>query len=208
MFNSDEAGADRRTSFRRRPSHGQLNRTEAVPEKWASLLNALGFSLPTGRRRERERRPARPRRALLHAPGALCANAVPVRAPRVRARIPRKQARERRSPRGMHLGGSVNCARHESSRGRMNGSAFVAVHQPIRKPLGGTGSQHSHWPAGVTKPRNPMGCARSSRDALSDSHCPATNAGAVRSVPVSSPARARKLSSAVNGRHPSAHVGA
>lgn len=88
MFNSARQAPARRTSFRRHPSHGQLNKTEAVPEKWASLLNALGFSLPTGQSRERERRPAHRRRAPRHAPGALCANAVPARTPRVDAQGP------------------------------------------------------------------------------------------------------------------------
>ena len=39
----------------------------SVPRKPAPLLNALGFSLPSGQKRERRRRPERPRHALLHA---------------------------------------------------------------------------------------------------------------------------------------------
>lgn len=59
------------------------------------------------------------------------------------------------------------------------GSAFVAVHQPIRNALGGTDSLRSHCPGNANACESRW-LGGASRDALSDSRCPATNAGAKR----------------------------
>ena len=82
-----------------RAPRGQLNVSGSVPEKLASLLNALGSSLPAGQRRERERRPEGPRRALHHARGALYANAVHARVVLAERRTSRKRGGETQRPR-------------------------------------------------------------------------------------------------------------
>lgn len=155
---------------------GQLNVSGSVPRKPAPLLNALGSSLPAGQKRERERRPERPRRARLHAHGALCANAVHARVVLAERRRSRKRGGERRRPRRSLSEAAVKKCGVAFPRPRLNGSAFGAVHQPVRNALGGTGSLRSR------RPENANACesrwfGESSRDALSDSHRPATNAG-------------------------------
>ena len=82
---------------RERLAAGQLNISGSVPAKRASLLNALRSSLPAGQKRARERCPERPRRALLHAGGALCANAVHARVVLTERRRSRKRVGEKRN---------------------------------------------------------------------------------------------------------------
>jgi hypothetical protein len=90
---------------------GQLTISGSVPRKRAPLLNALGSSLPAGQKRERERRPDRPRRALLHARGALCANAVHARVVLAERRRLRKRGGETRTAPEIALRGRCQMVR-------------------------------------------------------------------------------------------------
>jgi hypothetical protein len=58
-------------------SRGTVDRPVTVPETEGRLLTASRLLSPHGTERERERRPARARRARLHARGALSAIAIP-----------------------------------------------------------------------------------------------------------------------------------
>src|SRR5690606_39175556 len=98
---------------------GTVNHPVTVPEIRARLLNALGFSLLAGQRRERERRPARPGRA---PPSVLCANAVPAPATLADAQTLGKTGRKRQRPRGSLLRAAVEWCLPRSSRGGGNGS--------------------------------------------------------------------------------------
>jgi len=104
---------------------GQLNKTHPVPEKRASLLNALGSSLPAGQKRERQRRPERPHHALLHAPHALCANAVHARVVLAERRRSRKRGGETQRPRRSLSEAAVKKCGVAFSRPRVNGSGTV-----------------------------------------------------------------------------------
>ena len=104
------------------PPSGQLNVSGAVPRKRAPLLNALGSSLPAGQKRERERRPERPRRALLHARGALCANAVHARIVLAEPRRSRKRGGETQRPRRSLSEAAVKKCGVAFPRPRVNGS--------------------------------------------------------------------------------------
>ncbi len=101
---------------------GQLNVSGSVPEKRAPLLNALGSSLPAGQKRERERRPERPRRALLHVRGALCANAVHARVVLAERRRSRKRGGETQRPRRSLSEAAVKKCGVAFPRPRVNGS--------------------------------------------------------------------------------------
>lgn len=121
-------------------------------------------------------------RDAVRAHGALCTNAVHMRRAIEEARAPQKQAPETRSPLGVRLGGLVNCALHESSRGRMNGSPSDAVCEPIRSALCGTDSQIRTVPGTCSHCEfKQLGPVR--WDTVSGSQRPATNAGAIRRVP-------------------------
>ena len=103
-------------------SDGQLNDRRPVPAEEGDLLNALGSSLPAGQKRERERRPERPRRALLHARGALCANAVHARPVLAERRRSRKRGGETQRPRRSLSEAAVKKCGVAFPRPRVNGS--------------------------------------------------------------------------------------
>jgi len=107
---------------------GQLNVSGSVPEKQAPLLNALGSSLPAGQKRERERRPERPRWALRHARDALCANAVHALAEHVERRRSRKRGGETQRPRRSLSEAAVKKCGVAFPRPRVNGSALALCH--------------------------------------------------------------------------------
>jgi hypothetical protein len=65
-------------------------------------------------------------------------------------------------------------------RPRMNGSAWGDVHQPVRSALGRTGSHRSHRPEHANR-RESKRLRAAGRDALADSHRPATSACVARS---------------------------
>lgn len=115
---------------------GQLNVSGSVPRKRAPLLNALGSSLPAGQKRERERRPEPPRRALLHARGALCANAVHARVVLAERRRSRKRGGETQRPRRSLSEAAVKKCGVAFPRPRVNGSASRAIreHSPGEQP--------------------------------------------------------------------------
>lgn len=106
---------------------GQLIVSGSVPRKRAPLLNALGSSLPTGQKRERERRPERPPRALLHARGALCANAVHARVVLAERRRSRKRGGETQRPRRSLSEAAVKKCGVAFPRPRLNGSVCGAA---------------------------------------------------------------------------------
>jgi hypothetical protein len=91
----------------------------------------------------------------------------------------RKRGGETQRPRRSLSEAAVKKCGVAFPRPRLNGSAFVAVHQPIRNALGGTDSLRSHCPGNANACESRW-LGGASRDALSDSRCPATNAGAKR----------------------------
>ena len=78
--------------------------------------------LPAGQKRERERRPERPRHALLHARGALCANAVHARVVLAERRRSRKRGGETQRPRRSLSEAAVKKCGVAFPRPRVNGS--------------------------------------------------------------------------------------
>src|SRR5690606_37443576 len=89
---------------------GQLNVSASVPPEGPQLLNALGFSLPAGQQRERERRPARPSRA----PAALSARTPSQRLRRAATRKPSEnQGRKGNGPEDRSSGPLLNDASRE-----------------------------------------------------------------------------------------------
>jgi hypothetical protein len=83
---------------------GTVNHPVTVPEIGARLLNALGFSLPAGQRREPERRPTRPGRT----PAALSARTLSRHTQRSpTAETLGKPGQKRQRPRGSLLGAAV-----------------------------------------------------------------------------------------------------
>ncbi len=112
---------------------GQLNVSGSVPRKRAPLLNALGSSLPAGQKRERERRPERPRRALLHARGALCANAVHARPVLGERRRSRKRGGEMQRPRRSLSEAAVKKCGVAFPRPRVNGSKSRGLSQSTKR---------------------------------------------------------------------------
>lgn len=125
--------------WRARPpeEHGRLNVSGSVPRKRAPLLNALGSSLPAGQKRERERRPEGPRRALLHARGALCANAVHARVVLAERRRSRKRGGETQRPRRSLSEAAVKKCGVAFPRPRVNGSVSDAPCEPSPKEQSG-----------------------------------------------------------------------
>ena len=101
---------------------GSTTKNGKVYKKRAPLLNALGSSLPAGQKRERERRPEPPRRALLHARGALCANAVHVRVVLAERRRSRKRGGETQRRRRSLSEAAVKKCGVAFPRPRLNGS--------------------------------------------------------------------------------------
>ena len=139
----------------------------------------LSASLSPQDREESANAVPRAPRGTLFARMALTARTLSTRRALVDARHPRREAPETRSPLGVRLGGPHQLRPPQSSCGRKDGSAFVALHQPVRNALGGTGSLRSHRPENASA-RESEWLSNASRDALSDSRCPATDAGPKR----------------------------
>jgi hypothetical protein len=125
------------TRPRRLRRAGQLNVSGPVPRKQAPLLNALGSSLPAGQKRERERRPERPRRALLHLRGALRANAVHARVVLAERRRSRKRGGETQRPRRSLSEAAVKKCGVAFPRPRVNGSGYGAACERSRSTESG-----------------------------------------------------------------------
>lgn len=84
--------------------------------------------------------------------------------------------RKDETPEACALGVPLTGPRHEVRNERKNGSAFGAVHEPVRSALRGTGSLGSHRPK-IAKTCESRQLGDTSWDGLSDSQRPATNAG-------------------------------
>ena len=110
------------------------------------LVMTLGSSLPAGQKRERERCPERPRRALLHARGALCANAVHARVVLAERRRSRKRGGETQRPRRSLSEAAVKKCGVAFPRPRLNGSAFGADRKRSLSENSRTRKLESHCP--------------------------------------------------------------